>query len=174
MTKPPIRNIVFTQEKLQERIKILGEQISRDYEGKELILVSILNGSLYFTADLSRAIDIPLQLDFMAIGVRNNANGSPIVRIEKDLRVDISGKHVLLIEDIIRTGLTTAYLIKELSVRQPADIQVCSLLVNPSQQLISLPMPYVGFEVSAAYLIGYGLDAQENWRQLPYIAEYDA
>ena len=174
MTEPPIKRIVITREKLQERIQSLGEQISRDYEGKELLLISVLKGSLYFMADLSRAIDIPLQLDFMALGMRSHSDGQSTVRIDKDLNIDITGKHVLLIEDIIRTGLTTGYLVQDLSARMPADIRVCSLLVNPSQQLISVPMPYVGFEVSAAFLIGYGLDVEENWRHLPYIAEIDA
>lgn len=168
------KNVVFSEDTLKERIRLIGEQINRDYAGKELILVSVLKGTLYFFADLTRFINIPVQLDFMAIGVYpNSTNQTGIVRITKDLDLDISGKHVLIIEDIIRTGLTTGYLVQNLEARMPASVKVCSLLVNPKQQLIKVPIEYYGFEISDTWLVGYGMDINEKWRNLPYIAEID-
>ncbi|MGI5970874.1 MAG: hypoxanthine phosphoribosyltransferase [Oscillospiraceae bacterium] len=171
MFDPPVKRVIISEEKLKERIKSLGAQISRDYGGKDLVLVGVLTGSVFFLADLSRAIELPVQLDFMAIGVYPNSPNNSAVKIVKDLNTDIAGKHVLIIEDIIRTGLTVAYLVQILSSRMPASINICSLLFNPAEQLINLPMPYVGFEVSTEFLIGYGLDQNECWRNLPYIAE---
>ena len=162
--------IEFSTKELMERIKELGREISRDYEGKELILVGVLKGSLYFFADLTREIDIPIQLDFISIGVYpNTTNETGVVRIVKDLDLDITGKHVLVIEDIIRTGLTIGYLVQNLESRRPASVKVCSLLVNPGQQLINVPISYAGFEISDTWLMGYGLDVKENGRNLPYI-----
>ena len=164
--------IEFSTKQLLERIKELGHEISRDYEGKELILVGVLKGSFYFFADLSRNIDIPIQLDFISIGVYpNSTNETGVVRIVKDLDLDITGKHVLVIEDIIRTGLTIGYLVQNLESRKPASVKVCSLLVNPGQQLINVPISYVGFEISDTWLMGYGLDIKENGRNLPYIVK---
>ncbi|MEZ4357196.1 MAG: hypoxanthine phosphoribosyltransferase [Eubacteriales bacterium] len=164
--------VVFSEEVLKERVKSIGEQINRDYAGKDLIMVSVLKGTLYFFADLTRFIDIPIQLDFMAIGVYpNSTNDTGVVRITKDLDADISGKDVLIIEDIIRTGLTTGYLVQNLEARTPASVKVCTLLVNPKQQLIKVPIEYYGFEISDEWLVGYGMDVHEKWRNLPYIAE---
>ncbi|NCC75214.1 MAG: hypoxanthine phosphoribosyltransferase [Clostridia bacterium] len=169
-----IRQTLLTTQAIQDRISALGQQISHDYTGQELVLVGVLKGSLYFMADLSRAIDLPLTLDFMTIGtIPNTTNQTGIVRITKDLDVDITGKQVLLIEDIIRTGLTTAYLVQNLKARQAASVKVCSLLVNPDQQLINVPLAYSGFEISQTWLIGYGMDIAEKGRNLPYIAEID-
>jgi hypoxanthine phosphoribosyltransferase len=166
------KHIRFSEARLSERIQDLGRQISHDYAGKELILVSILKGSLYFFADLTRAIDLPIQLDFIAIGTYPaSANQKGVVRITKDLDLEITGKHVLLIEDIIRTGLTTAYLVQTLQTRMPASVKVCTLLCNPGQQLINVPIAYSGFEISEVRLIGYGMDVNERGRNLPYIAE---
>ena len=162
--------IEFSTKQIMERIKELGREISRDYEGKELILVGVLKGSFYFYADLSREIDIPLQVDFISIGVYpNSTTDTGVVRITKDLDLDITGKHVLVIEDIIRTGLTIGYLVQNLESRKAASVKVCSLLVNPGQQLINVPISYVGFEISDTWLMGYGLDVKENGRNLPYI-----
>ncbi len=164
--------VVFSEEVLKERVKSIGEQINRDYAGKDLIMVSVLKGTLYFFADLTRFIDIPIQLDFMAIGVYpNSTNDTGVVRITKDLDADISGKDVLIIEDIISTGLTTGYLVQNLEARTPASVKVCTLLVNPKQQLIKVPIEYYGFEISDEWLVGYGMDVHEKWRNLPYIAE---
>jgi hypoxanthine phosphoribosyltransferase len=168
------KKIIFTEGILQERIIQMGKTISEDYAGKDLVLVSVLKGSLYFLADLSRAISIPIQLDFIMIGTFTNAtNQAGIVRIIKDLDLDITGRHVLVIEDIIRTGLTTGYLVQNLITRQPASVKVCTLLLNPEQQLINVPIAYTGFTISKTRLVGFGMDVSENFRNLPYIAEMD-
>jgi hypoxanthine phosphoribosyltransferase len=162
----------FTAETIQTRTLEIGRAISKDFAGQELILVSVLKGSLYFFADLSRAIDLPVQLDFITIGTYpNTTNQQGIVRITRDLDLEITGRHVLLVEDIIRTGLTTAYLVQTLETRRPASIQVCTLLLNPDQLMIQVPIAYCGFEISSTRLIGYGMDVGEQGRNLPYIAE---
>ena len=172
--QPVIKRVLFSEETLQTRIEDMGRQISRDYQSKELILVGVLKGSLYFLSDLSRAIDIPIQLDFISIGLYSNtSHETGVVRISKDLDLDITGRHVLIIEDIIRTGLTTGYLVQNLATRKPESIKVCSLLVNPSQLMINVPIDYSGFEVSAQWLMGYGLDVDQKWRNIPYIVEIE-
>lgn len=174
MNRLEIKRILFTEDMLKARISELGKQISRDYDGKDLILVGVLKGSLYFLSDLTRAVTIPIWLDLISIGVYPNSTGKTgIVRISKDLDIDITGKHVLIIEDIIRTGLTTGYLVSNLRSRMPADVKICTLLNNPSQQLINIPIEYTGFTVSTEWLVGYGLDIGERWRNLPYIAEIE-
>jgi len=174
MELPEIKKILFTKEALRNRICEMGAQISRDYEGRELILASVLKGSLYFLSDLTRSIDIPVKIDMISIGVYSTTTDQTgIVRITKDLDLDINGKHVLIIEDSIRTGLTIGYLVQTLKTRLPASVKVCSLLVNPRQQLIELPIAYKGFEITAEYIVGYGSDIKEQWRHLPYIAEVD-
>ncbi len=168
------KRIIFSADILKERIAAIGKQISKDYAGKELVLVSILKGSLYFFADLTREIEIPIQLDFITIGTYpNTTNQTGVVRITKDLDLDITNKHVLLIEDIIRTGLTTGYLVQNFAARRPASVKVCSLLVNPDQQLINVPIAYCGFEISDKWLVGFGMDVKEMGRNLPYIAEIE-
>jgi len=174
MAELKIRRIIYTAKELSEKAAQMGRQISADYAGKELVVVGVLKGSLYFFADLTRAIDGPVGIDVIAIGTIPNATmQTGIVRITKDLDIDITGKHVLLIEDIIRTGLTTAYLVKNLEARKPADVKVCSLLVNPDQQLINVPIAYFGYEIADTWLVGYGMDVHEQGRSLPYIAELE-
>lgn len=169
-----IKRVLLSTETIQARVAELGRQIQEEYADKELILVGVLKGSLYFMSDLTRAINLPLKLDFMTIGtIPNTTSQTGIVRITKDLDLDITGKHVLLIEDIIRTGLTTAYLVQNLLSRQAASVKVCSLLVNPDQQLINVPLAYYGFEITQAWMIGYGMDVSERGRNLPYIAEIE-
>lgn len=168
------RKILFSEKAIQERIREIGRTISRDYADQELVLVGVLKGSLYFIADLTRTIDIPVLLDFMSIGTYpTTTNRQGIVRITKDLDLEITGRHVLIVEDITRTGLTTAYLVQNLMARQPASVKVCSLLVNPEQQLIDVPIAYTGFEITRTRLVGYGMDINEKGRNLPYIAEID-
>jgi hypoxanthine phosphoribosyltransferase len=165
MQMPRGKRVVFSEEAIRQRTQEIGRKISQDYADKDLILVSVLKGSLYFFADLSRAIDIPVQLDFITIGaypVSTSQKG--IVRITKDLDLDITGRHVLVVEDIIRTGLTTAYLVQNLVSRMPASVKVCT-------QMINVPIAYCGFEISETRLIGYGMDVGEWGRNLPYIAE---
>ncbi len=164
--------VEYTTEQILKRVKELGQEISRDYKSKDLILVGVLKGSLYFFADLTREIDIPIQLDFISIGVYpHTTNETGVVRIVKDLDVDITGKHVIVIEDIIRTGLTIGYLVQNLESRRPASVKVCSLFVNPAQQLINVPISYSGFEISDTWLMGYGMDVKEFGRNLPYIVK---
>jgi hypoxanthine phosphoribosyltransferase len=149
----------------------MGEKITADYEGKELVVIGVLKGSSYFLADLTRYIDLPIKIDFISIGVyQGSTNQTGAVRITKDLDIDVCTKHVLIIEDIIRTGLTTGYLVKNIEARRPESVRVCTLLLNPDQQIISFPIAYTGFTVGGEWLVGYGMDTDENWRNLPYIA----
>lgn len=169
-----IKKILYTEKEIHERVREIGKQISLDYAGQELVLVGVLKGSLYFFADLTRAVDIPVLIDFMSIGTYpTTTNRQGIVRITKDLDIEITGRHVLVIEDITRTGLTTAYLVQNLMARQPASVKVCSLLINPEQQMIDVPIAYSGFEITRARLIGYGMDINEKGRNLPYVAEIE-
>jgi len=171
MNQHHYKNILFSEEVLRARINALGKQISQDYADLDLVIVGVLKGSLYFFADLTRMIDIPIQVDLIAIGTYPTAtNRQGIVRITKDLDLEITGRHVLVVEDIIRTGLTTGYLVQNLEARLPASVKVCSLLVNPEQQLINVPIAYRGFEISKTRLIGFGMDINEKGRNLPYIA----
>ena len=169
-----IKKVLFSAEQIKKRTMELGKQIEKDYQDKDLILVGVLKGSLHFLSDLTRCIDLPVQIDFMAIGTyAQSTKQKGIVRITKDLDLDISGKHVLIIEDILRTGLTTGYLAQNLESRQPASVKVCTLLINPDQQLINVPVAYYGFEIDRRWLIGYGMDINEHGRQIPYIAEIE-
>ncbi|MBQ6271175.1 MAG: hypoxanthine phosphoribosyltransferase [Clostridiales bacterium] len=168
------KKILFDNEKILSRVNELGKKISSDYQGKELVILGVLKGSLFFFTDLARAIDLPLQLDMIAIGnIPDMTKSTGIVRITKDVDINITGKHVIVVEDIIRTGLTTAYLLQTLEARKPASIEVCTLLYNPERQLIDLPVKYYGFEVDRSWLIGYGMDSGEYGRNLPFIAELE-
>lgn len=163
--------ILFSADAIQKRVCELGRQISIDYQGQSLVLVGVLKGSLYFLADLSRQISLPLQLDFIGIGTyTQSTHQKGIVRITKDLDLDITDRHVLLIEDILRTGLTISYLVRNIESRQPASVKVCTLLHNPEQQLINVPVAYHGFLIDRQRVVGYGMDVQEDNRHLPYIA----
>ncbi len=168
------KRILYSADDLKTRVEELGKQISLDYEGKDLVVIGVMKGSLYFFADLTRAITIPIGIDLISIGtIPNTTNRTGIVRITKDLDLDITGKNVLVIEDIIRTGLTTAYLVQNLDARKPESIHVCSLLLLPDQQLINVPVKYFGYEITNEWLIGYGMDIRERGRNLPYIAEIE-
>ncbi len=171
MNQPQILRTAFTAEQLQSRIRELGAQIAADYEGKQLVLVAVLKGSLYFFADLTRAIPTPLQTDYIAFGMCGSQSG--VARITKDLELDVTGKHVIVVEDIVRTGLTLGYLVQNIEARGPASVTVCALFVNPAQQLIDIPIAYQGFTVSAGWLMGYGMDVSEQWRHLPYVVEVE-
>ncbi len=164
--------VLFPAARIAARVAELGRAIDADYAGKDLVLVCVLKGSTYFFADLTRAVTIPVRLDFIAIGGfagRERTGGA--VRIAKDLDLDIAGRHVLLVEDIVRTGLTTAYLVQTLRAREPADVRVCALLVNPTQLMINVPIAYQGFEAPSTRMIGYGMDVAEVGRNLPDISE---
>ena len=171
---PKIRQILYTEEILKERVRSIAGQIEQDYAGRDLVMIGVLTGSVYFFTDLTKAIDMPLLIDFIDLGyISQSASQKGIVRITKDLELDISDKHVIIVEDIIRTGLTVGYLIQNLSSRMPASIKICSLLVNPEQQIINIPIAYSGFEFNSSRLIGYGLDFGGVGRNLRYIAEVE-
>ena len=168
---PELETIVLEQQVIARRVRALGKQISRDYEGRgELVVVGILTGAFVFTCDLIRRLTTPVLADFMSISryARQPATGE--VQILKDLQSDISGKHVLLVEDIVDTGLTLHYLARSLSNRRPASVAICTLLDRVELRLADIPIRYTGFHVSSEFLVGYGLDFQENYRNLPYIA----
>lgn len=174
MRIPGLKRVFVTEEELQKRVSELGMQIEKDYAGKHPVLVSILKGSFYFLSDLTRKIDIPLNIDFMAIGVYpGSQNHTGVVRISKDLDINIAGRHVLIVEDIINTGLTLGYLVQQMEARKPASIKICTLLDNPALRLVDIPVAYTGFNMPDIYLAGYGLDINEELRHLPYIVEVD-
>ena len=168
-----IEKIIISSDELRERVLALGKQISEDYAGKELILVGVLKGAIYFLTDLSQTIDLPLQIDLISIGVFSNSTGkSGVVRIVKDLDYDISGKHVIVVEDVVRSGLTSGYLLQNLETRGAASIKLCALLYSPEEFLLNFPIAYYGFEITkATWLVGYGLDIEEKGRNLPFIAK---
>ncbi len=173
MTGPAddIAEILLTREQIADRVTDLGHEISRDYAGRSPLLVSVLKGAVYFVTDLSRAIEIPMSLDFMAITSYGSARAqSGVVRLIKDLDVEITGRHVILVEDIIDTGLTAGYLLRLLQARAPASLQICTLLDRPRRRILgALPIVYRGFEIPDRFVVGYGLDYRERYRQLPFI-----
>ena len=167
-----INKVVYDEQVIAERIKELGKKITEDFRGEELIVIGVIKGSLYFFSDLTRAIDLPIKIDMIGFGnIPDTTSKTGVVKITKDIDIDISGKHVLVVEDVIRTGLTTAYLIQNLESKKPADITLATMLLNPNRLLMTIPVKYYGFEISDSWLLGYGLDAKEVGRNLPYIAE---
>jgi len=168
MEAPP-RELLSAQV-ISERIRALGQQISADYAGKSLVLLCVLKGSFVFAADLARAIDLPLRVEFL--GVRSygdDTRSSGVVQITLDLTRPISGDHVLLVEDIVDTGLTLTYLREQLLARTPASVKVCTLLHKPARSLKPVEIDYLGFKVEDVFVVGYGLDHAERYRNLPYV-----
>ena len=167
-----IEHVVYDEETIRKRVQELGRQITEDYKGKELIVIGVIKGSLYFLSDLTRAIDLPVKIDMVGFSnIPDTTSKTGIVRIVKDIDIDITDKHVLVVEDVIRTGLTTAYIIQNLDMKKPKDITLCSMLLNPDRLLITIPVKYYGFEINDQWLAGYGLDRDEIGRNLPYIAQ---
>ena len=165
-----IDRVLFTQEQIQDRITEIGLQISEDYAGKSLLLVGVLKGVICFFSDLMRAIQIPIEVDFMAVSSYSpESRDKGLVRLIKDLELPITNRHVLFVEDIIDTGLTINYLLQTLKTRQPASLEVCTLINKDKRRLIDLPIRYTGFEIPDYYIVGYGLDFQEQYRNAPYI-----
>ncbi|MCX7838319.1 MAG: hypoxanthine phosphoribosyltransferase [Anaerolineae bacterium] len=166
-----LAKILITREQLQQRIAELGEAISRDYAGKDLLLVCILKGGILFLSDLMRAIRIPHAIDFMAIssygGTRTESSG--VVRILMDLNTNITNRNVLIVEDIVDTGRTLAYITEMLKTRDPASLKICTLLNKPSRREVHVPLDYVGFDIPNEFVVGYGLDYDEFYRNLPFI-----
>jgi hypoxanthine phosphoribosyltransferase len=166
-----IGEILVQPDELQHRIRQLGEEISRDYAGHELLLIGVLKGAVFFLADLMRQIDVPCEVDFMAVSsYGSSTDSSGVVRILKDLDAPLEGRHVLIVEDIVDSGLTLQYLMRTLQTRGPASLAVCALLTKPERRKAEVPARYVGFEIPDKFAIGYGLDYAERYRNLPYVA----
>ena len=171
MTDPAIGEILVQQDDLAHRVKALGEQITAEYEGRSLLLVGVLKGAFFFLSDLMRELDVPCEVDFMAVAsYGSSTDSSGVVRILKDLDASIEGRDVLIVEDIVDSGLTLSYLLRTLKAREPASLEVCALLTKPERRKVDLPIRYVGFEIPNRFVIGYGLDHGERFRQLPYVA----
>jgi hypoxanthine phosphoribosyltransferase len=160
-----------SQSDLERRVRELGAEISRDYAGKELFLVGVLKGAVFFLSDLMRSLEVPCEVDFMAVAsYGSSTDSSGVVRILKDLDATIEGKDVLIVEDIIDSGLTLSYLLRTLKAREPRTLEVCALLTKPERREVDLPIRYTGFEIPNKFVIGYGLDHAERYRNLPYVA----
>jgi hypoxanthine phosphoribosyltransferase len=173
VTSSEVGRVVVPEDVLRARVLELGQQITADYAGRPPLLVGVLKGAFVFMSDLSRAIDLPVEFDFMAVSSYGSATrSSGVVRIMKDLDLDLTGRDVLIVEDIVDSGLTLAYLRKNLAARGPATMEVCALLVKEGLQRVELDLRYVGFRIPPDFVIGYGLDVAERYRNLPYIAEY--
>lgn len=171
MLEQDVDQILITEQQLEERIKEMGRQIAEDYQGEPLTIVGILKGAVIFFADLARAIDLPLQMDFMSVSsYGSGTTSSGVVKIIKDLDADVTGRHILLVEDIIDTGITLAYLKEYLSNRGAQSVKICTLLDKPTRREKAVHVDYKGFTMPDEFLIGYGVDYAENYRNLPYVA----
>jgi hypoxanthine phosphoribosyltransferase len=169
-----VTDVLIDRDTLQRRISELGEEISADYAGRDLLLVGVLKGAVFFMADLMRGLTIPCEIDFMAISsYGDSTDSSGVVRILKDLDINIEGRDVLVVEDIIDSGLTLSYLMRNLEAREPASLEICALLTKPERREIEVPVRYVGFEIPNRFVIGYGLDFAERYRNLPYVGILD-
>ena len=166
-----VSEILIPSDKLQARIAELGAEISRDYAGQDLLLLSVLKGSVLFLTDLMRHITVPHAVDFMAVSSYGTGQtSSGVVRIMKDLDASIEGRNVLIVDDIIDTGATLEYLVRILRARMPASLRICTLLNKPSRREVEVPVDYIGFDIPNKFVLGYGLDLKELYRNLPYIA----
>jgi hypoxanthine phosphoribosyltransferase len=166
-----IGEILVQADELQHRIREMAADVSRDYKDKDLLLIGVLKGAVFFLADLMRHLDIPCEVDFMAVSsYGSSTDSSGVVRILKDLDAPLEGRNVLIVEDIVDSGLTLQYLMRTLEARNPASIEVCALLTKPERRKVDMPARYVGFEIPDKFAIGYGLDYAERYRNLPYVA----
>jgi len=169
-----VTEILVDEETLRNRVAELGEEVSRDYAGRDLLLIGVLKGAVFFMADLMRHLTVPCEIDFMAISSYGaSTDSSGVVRILKDLDINIEGREVLVVEDIIDSGLTLSYLMRNLEARQPASLEVCALMAKPERREIDVPVRYIGFEIPNRFVIGYGLDFAERYRNLPYVGVLD-
>ena len=172
--KDAVGEVLIESDALQARIAELGAEISSEYEGRDLLLIGVLKGAVFFMADLMRELSIPCEIDFMAISSYAGATeSSGVVRILNDLDMNIEGRDVLVVEDIIDSGLTLSYLMRNLEAREPASLEICALLTKPERREIDVPVRYVGFEIPNRFVVGYGLDFDEKYRNLPYVAVLD-
>jgi hypoxanthine phosphoribosyltransferase len=175
MADPQLGETLVEADALQLRVSELAQEVSRDYRGRDLLLVCVLKGAVFFAADLMRQLEIPCELDFMAVASYGSAtDSSGVVRIIKDLEAPIEGRNVLIVEDIVDSGLTLQYLLRSLGARNPASVEVCALLTKPARRKVDLPTRYVGFEIADCFAIGYGLDHAERYRNLPYVVALTA
>jgi hypoxanthine phosphoribosyltransferase len=171
MPEMSVGEILVQPDELAHRVSELAEEISADYVGKDVLLIGVLKGAVFFLADLMRQIDVDCEVDFMAVSsYGSSTDSSGVVRILKDLDASIEGRHVLIVEDIVDSGLTLSYLFRMLGGRSPASIEVCALLTKPDRREVDMPIRYVGFEIPNKFAIGYGLDYAERYRNLPYVA----
>jgi hypoxanthine phosphoribosyltransferase len=165
-----IEKVLISSDEIQEKISHLAKQITEDYRGRDLLLVGVLKGAFVFMSDLAREIHLPIDFDFMAVSsYGSSTKSSGVVRILKDLDYEITGRHVLLVEDIIDSGLTISYLLRYLEARRPASLEICSLFWKKGEQAVELDVKYPGFEIPPVFVVGYGLDFGEKYRNLPYI-----
>jgi hypoxanthine phosphoribosyltransferase len=170
MWREVIQQVLISEGKLQHRIQALGKAITADYRGKDLVFVPVLRGAMMFSADLARAVDLPLTLDYIALSSYGDSHvSSGRIHLLKDLSESIAGKHVLIVEDIVDTGTTLQHLWNHLMSRHPADLNVCALLNKRARRRVELPIKYTGFDVPDAFVVGYGLDYQQRYRNLPFI-----
>jgi hypoxanthine phosphoribosyltransferase len=171
MAEAGVGDILVQRDELAHRVRELGDRISADYEGRDLFLVGVLKGAVFFLSDLMRHLSVPCEVDFMAVAsYGSSTDSSGVVRILKDLDAPIEGREVLIVEDIVDSGLTLSYLLRTLRAREPASLEVCALLTKPERRKVELPIKYVGFEIPNRFAIGYGLDHAERFRNLPYVA----
>ncbi|MBU3686732.1 MAG: hypoxanthine phosphoribosyltransferase [Mycobacterium sp.] len=173
-----IKSVLLSQEQIQARTTELGEQVGQDYrdilDGEDLLLVTVLKGAVMFVTDLARALPVPTQLEFMAVSSYGSATSSSgVVRILKDLDRDIADRHVLIVEDIVDSGLTLSWLLRNLASRHPRSLRVCALLRKPEAVRTDVDITYVGFDIPNEFVVGYGLDYAERYRDLPYIGTLD-
>ena len=165
-----IERVLLSEEQLQQRVRELGDEISKEHAGKEILMIGVLRGAVMFMADLARAIAVPVMIDFMAVSsYGTSTSSSGIVRILKDLDEEVAGKHVLIVEDIIDSGLTLSYLVDNIKSRQPASVRICTLLNKPERRKVDLEVNYNGFVVPDEFVVGYGLDYAEKYRNVPFI-----
>lgn len=171
MPDTKVGEILVQPDELAHRVRELAEEISADYAGKNVLLIGVLKGAVFFLADLMRQLDVDCEVDFMAVSsYGSSTDSSGVVRILKDLDSAIEDRHVLIVEDIVDSGLTLSYLFRMLRGRKPASLEVCALLTKPDRREVDMPIKYVGFEIPNKFAIGYGLDHAERYRNLPYVA----
>jgi hypoxanthine phosphoribosyltransferase len=171
MPESRVGEILVQRDELEHRVRELANEVSRDYADRELLLVGVLKGAVFFLSDLMRHLEVDCEVDFMAVSsYGSSTDSSGVVRILKDLDVSIEGRHVLIVEDIVDSGLTLSYLMRTLKARNPASLEVCALLTKPERRKVELPIRYVGFEIPNRFAIGYGLDHAERYRNLPFVA----
>jgi hypoxanthine phosphoribosyltransferase len=166
-----VGEMVVPPDELQRRVSELAEEITHDYAGRDLFMMGVLKGAVFFVADLIRQVGLPCELDFMAVSSYGSlTDSSGVVRILKDLDAPIEGRDVLIVEDVVDSGLTLGYLLRSLKSRNPRSLEVCALLVKPHRRRVELPIRYVGFEIPNRFVVGYGLDLDQRYRNLPYVA----